>query len=235
MSGRDSSAGEPRARREPLAIQRILLSLGLGLLAWAVARALLPTYRWELHALIGWLGGAGLYLGLALYVILTTDPEQTRALATREDSGRAVSNLLVLGGSLATLAGVVFALSQVTPLQQAGRATEATVLTVIGLLAVVLSWLLIQSVYTFRYANQYFEAPEGGIVFLGEDGNPDPDPDYLDFFYLATTIGMTYQVSDTNLTKRSIRRVLTGHALIGYVYGTVLIALTINGVAGLLG
>ena len=84
--------------------------------------------------------------------------------------------------------------------------------------------------YTFRYARLYFDSPEGGIEFDG-----DETPDYLDFMYVALTIGMTFQVSDTNLSKKKIRRSLTGHALIGYVYNTVLVALTINTVAGLLG
>ena len=213
--------------KEPTAVIRLSLAAALGIL---VGVFLPPQSRWELHALAGWCASALTFLLLSGWVFLTTDAENTRRLATREDAGRALSGLIVLAGSLISLAGVIYSLTQVSGLQKAGRGTEATVLTALGLLSVALSWLLIQTIYTFRYAHLYFEEPEGGVEFQGDD-----PPDYFDFVYLAVTIGMTFQVSDTNLTQKTIRRSLTGHALIGYVYNTVLVALTINTVAGLLG
>lgn len=213
--------------KEPTAVIRLSLAAAVGLLAGIF---LPPGSKWELHALAGWCASALTFLLLAGWVFFSTDAENTRRLATREDDSRAVSSLIVLAGSLVSLAGVIYSLTQVSGLQKSGHATEATVLTALGLLSVALSWLLIQSVYTFRYARLYFEEPEGGVEFQG-----DEPPDYLDFVYLAVTIGMTFQVSDTNLTQKQIRRSLTGHALIGYVYNTVLVALTINTVAGLLG
>ncbi|WP_407540156.1 DUF1345 domain-containing protein [Deinococcus radiomollis] len=213
--------------KEPSAVVRLGVAATIGVL---VGIFLPPGSKWELHALAGWCASAVTFLLLAGWVFFTTDAENTRRLATREDDGRAVSSLLVLAGSLVSLGGVIYALTQVKELQKAGQATEATVLTALGLLSVALSWLLIQTVYAFRYAHLYFEEPEGGIDFQG-----DEPPDYLDFVYLAVTIGMTFQVSDTNLSQKTVRRSLTGHALIGYVYNTVLVALTINTVAGLLG
>ncbi|MGY2892675.1 DUF1345 domain-containing protein [Deinococcus sp. UYEF24] len=213
--------------KEPTAVIRLSLAAAVGIV---IGIFLPPGSKWELHALAGWCGSALTFLLLSGWVFFTTDAENTRRLATREDDSRAVSSLIVLAGSLISLAGVIYALTQVSSLQKAGQATEATVLTILGLLSVALSWLLIQTIYTFRYTHLYFEAPEGGIEFQG-----DEPPDYLDFVYLAVTIGMTFQVSDTNLSQKKIRRSLTGHALIGYVYNTVLVALTINTVAGLLG
>lgn len=213
--------------KEPSAAVRLGFSAVIGVL---VGVFLPPASRWELHALAGWCAAALVFLTLAFWVFFSTDGENTRRLSTREDDSRTASSLIVLAGSAVSLAGVIYALTQVNALQKAGHATEATVLTALGLLSVVLSWLTIQSVYTFRYARLYFQAPEGGIQFDG-----DETPDYLDFLYLAVTIGMTFQVSDTNLSKKDVRRSLTGHALIAYVYNTVLVALTINTVAGLLG
>jgi len=213
--------------KEPSAAVRLGLSAIIGVL---VGVFLPPASRWELHALAGWCAAALVFLILAFWVFFTTDGENTRRLATREDDSRTASSLIVLAGSAVSLAGVIYALTQVNALQKSGQATEATVLTVLGLLSVALSWLTIQSVYTFRYARLYFQAPEGGIQFDG-----DETPDFRDFLYLAVTIGMTFQVSDTNLSKKDVRRSLTGHALIAYVYNTVLVALTINTVAGLLG
>lgn len=213
--------------KEPSAVVRLTLAALVGLV---VGLFLPPDSKWELHGLAGWCAASLVFLLLSAWVFFTTDAENTRRLATREDDSRTVSSLIVLVASFASLAGVIYALTQVSGLQKSGDNTQATVLTVLGLLSVALSWLLIQAVYTFRYARLYFEAPEGGIDFQG-----DEPPDYLDFVYLAVTIGMTFQVSDTNLSQKKIRRSLTGHALIGYVYNTVLVALTINTVAGLLG
>ena len=213
--------------KEPTAVVRLSLAAALGVLAGFF---LPPGSKWELHALAGWCSASLVFLLLSAWVFFTTDADNTRRLATREDDSRAASSLIVLVGSLGSLAGVIYSLTQVKGLQQAGQNHEAALRTVLGLTSVALSWLTIQAVYTFRYARLYFEEPEGGIEF--QDAG---SPDYLDFLYLALTIGMTFQVSDTNLTQKIIRRSLTGHALIGYVYNTVLVALTINTVAGLLG
>jgi uncharacterized membrane protein len=217
--------------KEPVAVVRLTVAGVVGVL---VGIFLPPSTIWELHALAGWCAAALVFLLMSAWVFFSTDGENTRRLATREDDSRAASSLIVLAGSLISLTGVIFALSQVRELEKLGRNADATLLTTLGLLSVALSWLLIQSVYTFRYARLYFDDPEGGIDFHGEDAAGDDAPDYLDFLYLAVTIGMTFQVSDTDLSKKSIRRALTWHALLGYVYNTVLIALTINTVAGLL-
>jgi uncharacterized membrane protein len=84
-------------------------------------------------------------------------------------------------------------------------------------------------VFTLRYARTYYSEPTGGIDFNEED-----PPTYLDFAYLALTIGMTFQVSDTNLTSKPIRRTALGHAMLSYLFGAVIVALVINVVASLL-
>ena len=80
-----------------------------------------------------------------------------------------------------------------------------------------------------RYGDLYYSDPVGGVTF-----NEDEAPDYHDFAYLALTIGMTYQVSDTNLTSKPIRRAATRHALLSFLFGAVIVALAINAVASLL-
>jgi uncharacterized membrane protein len=95
-------------------------------------------------------------------------------------------------------------------------------------LTVVLSWTVVHTVYMLRYAQLYYARGGKGVEFNG--GEP---PDYRDFAYLAFTIGMTYQVSDTDLTTKPIRRTATHHALLSYLFGTVVVAMTINVVASL--
>ena len=85
------------------------------------------------------------------------------------------------------------------------------------------------TVHVLRYARLYYSEPEGGIDFGGEA------PDYTDFAYLALTIGMTFQASDTALTAKCVRRVALHHALLSYLFGAVVLAVMVNSVAGLLG
>ena len=101
----------------------------------------------------------------------------------------------------------------------------------IAVLSVTLSWAAVHTVFTLRYAREYYGGkPGGGIDFNGEDA-----PDYLDFAYTAFTIGLTFQVSDTNLTSKRIRRIALRHAILAYLFGAIIIGLTINVVATLLG
>jgi uncharacterized membrane protein len=95
--------------------------------------------------------------------------------------------------------------------------------------SVALAWTSVHTVHVLRYARLYYSPPEGGIDF-GEES-----PEYGDFAYLAVTIGMCFQVSDTDLTAKRVRRVALHHALLSYLFGTVIVAITVSAVAGLLG
>jgi uncharacterized membrane protein len=96
-------------------------------------------------------------------------------------------------------------------------------------LSVFLAWAVVQTVFTLRYAHLYYSGRAGGIDF-----NDEEEPDYRDFSYLALTVGMTYQVSDTDLRAKAIRRTVTRQALLSYLFGTVVVAVMINVVASLL-
>jgi uncharacterized membrane protein len=105
----------------------------------------------------------------------------------------------------------------------------AVALTVGAVITVVVSWLVVNTDFTLRYAHLYHSAPSGGIDFPGVEL-----PDFHDFAYLAFTVGMTYQVSDTGLLTPRFRRVLLLHAMVSYVFGAVIIATVINIVAGII-
>ena len=100
----------------------------------------------------------------------------------------------------------------------------------VALLTVVLSWTLVNTVFTLHYAHLYYTEPHGGVDF-GDDEGP---PDYRDFAYLAFTVGMCYQVSDTNLSTRHMRRTALRQGIIAYIFGVVIVATTINIIAGFL-
>jgi uncharacterized membrane protein len=94
--------------------------------------------------------------------------------------------------------------------------------------SVALAWSVVHTVFTVRYAWLYYTGSNGGVDF-----NENDSPQYSDFAYLAFSIGMTYQVSDTDLVTKQIRATALRHALLSYLFGVVIIATTINLVAGL--
>jgi uncharacterized membrane protein len=132
-----------------------------------------------------------------------------------------------VAASVASVIAVAFVLGL------AGRSQGAARMALIALGAVtaVLSWTVVNTVFTLRYADLYFASGSDGIDF-GMPGSGAP-PEYRDFAYLAFTIGMTYQVSDTDLTSKLIRSSVLRHALLSYMLGAVILAATINLVAGL--
>jgi uncharacterized membrane protein len=200
---------------------RVLLAALVGLFVFVLVLVREP---WEVAVLSGWNAAAITLIAWTLFVVWWKDGEQTARIATRQDDSRATADLLLVCASIASLAAIALGLVKAS---REGGPLEGT-LTGFAVLSVVLSWLMVQVVYMLRYARLYYG--EGG----GVDFNEEKDPDYRDFAYLAFTIGMTYQVSDTNLTTTSIRRTALHHALLSFVFGTSIIAMMINVVAGLL-
>jgi uncharacterized membrane protein len=82
--------------------------------------------------------------------------------------------------------------------------------------------------YALRYAAMYYSDPEGGVDF-----NSKEQPRFSDFLYMAFTLGMTYQVADTDLTTSAFRKATLGHAVLSFIFGTTIIATTINFIASL--
>ena len=157
-----------------------------------VGLALAPFVSWELAALTGWDGAALAFLVTVWAMIARADGERTRELATREDLTKDSARLLLLAASLASLVAVGLAL--VLAPRETGW--EQVVLLSVATLTVVLSWTVVNTVFTLRYADLYYSAPDrlGRLRRAAEDGMAE----YRDFAYLAFTIGMTYQVSDTD-------------------------------------
>jgi uncharacterized membrane protein len=205
---------------EAPAIKRLVAATVVGLLALGVAMAFSP---WQLDLLAVWDGTAAAYLIGVWLEIGRLDNAQTAATATREDDTRAMTRVLLLVTSTVSLVGVGLALAKAT---REGGSTQA-VISVFAVVTIVLSWAVVHTTYLLRYAHLYYLVPPGGIDFNGDD-----EPDYLDFAYLAFTLGMTYQVSDTDIQDPTIRRTVLAHTLLSYVFGTVIIAATINIVAG---
>jgi uncharacterized membrane protein len=188
--------------------------------------------RWQVAVLGGWDAGALVFLGSVWPIILRADAPATEHLQIRKDLTRDTARLLLLVACAASLVAVVFALHLAGLETGGGRA----VLIAIATGTVVVSWIVVNTVFTLRYATDYYRAPPGGAARIDFGGTPESaPPGYRDFAYVAFTIGMTYQVSDTSLRNRRTRRTVLVHALVAYLFGVVIVAAGVNIVAGLVG
>jgi uncharacterized membrane protein len=206
-----------------LAAKRVIVGALGGLVAAAVALSLGAS--WSVAVLAAEDVAALVFVVWVWLTIARADAEATARLARTEDSSRAAAEAVLIGAGAGSLLAVGFTLGQ------AGNAgpPEGGLLTALTIGSIAVAWLSVHTVYVLRYARLYYSPPDGGIDFHGEA------PDYVDFAYLALTIGMTFQVSDTDLTGKRVRRCALHHALLSYVFGTVIVAITVSSVAALLG
>ena len=211
-----------------------LAVVGGGLAAWLAPDSLAPLAR----AVAGWDGFAATSLALILISMYLADVEDIRRVAAGEDLPRTAASIVVIGGAMASLVAVVSLLGSLKGLPDEAKAVHLA----LGLGAVALSWSLVHSVYTLRYAHTYYDANEqgsdcGGLVFPDDTGKADEDklePNYLDFAYFAFVIGMTAQTADVGISSRAIRRTALLHSLISFLFNTAIVALTIGTVGGML-
>lgn len=172
----------------------------------------------------GWAAACALYIAWAWISVGRLDDKQAERYATREDPNRAIAEVLLLIASVGSIVAVVILIGGASKAPGAGK----VIIPIVALLSIALSWFLIHTLFTLRYASLYYTGTNGGIDF-----NEDEPPNYLDFAYVAFTLGMTYQVSDTDLKTRAIRGTALRQGLLSYLFGAVILASAVNLVAGL--
>ena len=187
------------------------------------AAAVVAKLGWRYGPAVGWIAAATVYLVWTWLAVGRLDPQSTASHATREDPTRPMTEVLVISASVASLAGVGFLL-----VSASAKGGQADIAAGVGISVVATAWFVVHTVFALRYARLYYVNDAGGIDF-----NQDERPAYVDFAYLAFTIGMTYQVSDTDLKTRTIRATALRQALLSYLFGAVVLAITVNLVAGL--
>jgi uncharacterized membrane protein len=201
---------------------RVTVMLAVGVLAFLVVGW---TWRWPYGLLVGWAAACLVYVGLTWLAIGRMDAERTKAHASREDPSRPTSDTLLLLASVASLV----ALAGVLVRANSSPETAKVLLTSVAVSSLVLSWAFVHTLYTLHYAVLYYSDASVRAI----DFNQDEPPRYLDFAYLAFTIGMTFQVSDTSVRSSAVRSAALGHALLSYLFGAVILASAVNVVAGL--
>ena len=201
---------------------RLALSAAIGAVAAAIT---VVVGNWLFAPAIGWDATAIVFTSTVWLGIWPLSAQTTNARATREDPSRTTSDILTLCAAVASLAAVAVVLVRA----HAAHGTEEGMLAFLGLLTVAVSWLTVHTIFTLRYAQMYYAEPIGGIDF----NQPDERPSYRDFAYLALTIGMTFQVADTNLKSSALRGTVLRHALLSYLFGSIVLAAAVNLIAGL--
>ena len=202
-----------------------------GLLAGLATAAMPVPLIWQLRGLLGWSVGVAVYLALAWWLCERFDAERTRERAQAQDEPSVVLFLLMLLATMACVAAIVVMMQQGKDFS----GTERTLHIAMSVVALIASWLFIQTIFAFRYAHRYYHEerqnePDGpGLQFPG-----GLDPDYFDFLYYAHVVGMTSQVSDVQVTSREMRRLTMVHSVLSFGFNMLILALSINVVAGVL-
>ncbi|PTQ94150.1 putative membrane protein [Mucilaginibacter yixingensis] len=186
--------------------------------------------NWE-QVLIPWTAFAFTITALDWVIILTCHPREIRKTASLEDSHRTLIFLFVILASVASLVAILFLLKSPKSTSDA----EVTRHVLLSMGAVVISWCLVHTIFTMRYAHLYYAPDEGSHKPIGGLQFPEePAPDYLDFVYFGFVLGTTFQVSDVEISSRPIRRLALLHGLIAFAFNTAILALSINVVSGLI-
>jgi uncharacterized membrane protein len=210
---------------QPEVTHRFALRFAAMLVVAVVVGALTTAWdSWELGLVVGWGAACLLYVSWVWLLIGHMDADATAEHARREDPARGLSDLLILVASVASLGAVAMLLTEARGESDA----RAGALAATALAGVALSWLLVHTLFTLRYAAQYFdgEALEEDVRDI--DFNTRDAPRFTDFAYVAFSVGMTFQISDTDLHTSRVRSLVLRHALLSYVFGTVVVATTIN-------
>jgi uncharacterized membrane protein len=193
-----------------------------GIAAAVVASVVAARYMQVAQAvLVGWCAGVILYLALAARIALGASAATMRQRAKGSDVSMGFISAVTLAAAVMSITAIIFDLGQ------AGQHGASALSITLVVLTLLLSWLFQQVVFAFHYAHQFYQDGKS-LAFPGTD-----EPDYWDFLYFATVIGMTAQVSDVNTCKPLIRRLIMVHSIISFFFNTAILALGVNLTAGL--
>jgi uncharacterized membrane protein len=220
---------------ETTGLQRLGYAAVAGVLVFAAATPLVPPVR----LLLAWVVAGATDLCLAWLLARNFDAPRIRGRAKAQDESAAVLFLAMVVALCASVAAIVVLLQQTHDLPPSQRGAHVA----LSMLALATSWLWIHTLFAFRYAHRYYQSEDGGpqaaeskkAASGGLDFPGEGDPDYFDFLYQSLVIGMTSQVSDVQVTSSAMRRLVTVHGLMAFVFNVVLLALGVNAAASMLG
>lgn len=220
-SGSQGNIMSTNSKQTTSARKRLVVAIVAGA-GMAVVFTLLGTAKFA--PLAAWDTTALVYGVWVWITVLHMSAAEAKSHAISENPGRGLTDVLLLVASVASIGAVGVLIIDASNSTGISKAIDIA----LGLVSIVISWGIVHTIYMLNYARQYYGKPEGGINF-----NENQPPRYADFAYLAFTIGMTFQVSDTDLQVKKLRATALKHALLSYLFGTVIIATTINTLASL--
>jgi uncharacterized membrane protein len=182
------------------------------------------------RSIVAWDVFGVVFLVLITALMIGATPADMPANATAQEEGEWTIFAIVVAGTVMSFAAIIKEFSGTKHLDPV-TAHQHVILVVTTL---VLSWLVTQIVFAMRYAHEYYTSTDGIAADKGLDFPGKVDPDYWDFVYFAFVLGMTFQVSDVQITSRKLRRLATVHGMLGFLFNTVIVALTVNLAANLL-
>jgi uncharacterized membrane protein len=202
---------------------RLFVSAAVGLLVIAVLFGMSPKNAAATNLLIGWDVGLALYFVLSVEMMARADLSHIRSRAAMQDEGALALLLLPVAAAVASLVAIFFELAFAKNAQLQGVVYAQHV--VLALTTIALSWTFIHIIFALHYAHDYYGSGEraNGLEFPGKE-----KPDYWDFVYFSFVVGMTFQVSDVQVTNRWIRRLVVTHGALSFVFNTAILAVTVN-------
>ena len=204
-----------------------------GLVVMVVIWFALPrAWSGTTRGITGWDIGVVVYLLLAAQRFISATPAEMPARAEAQQEGE----WTIFGLTLAVVIVSFLAVTgEFAAIKTVSGGTRDWAVTLVAM-TLLLSWLLTHVTFAFRYAHEFYARDDGGPdVDRGLEFPGEKEPDYLDFLYFALVLGMTFQVSDVQITSRKLRRVATLHGLLAFLFNTVIVAFTVNIAAGLMG
>lgn len=205
---------------------RLFGGLAIGLLSYF---PLLAVHPLATRIVLAWDIGIAVYLAATAELFIRSDHTNISRDAQRQQEGEwSIFALTLLGAVMSLVAIFLFS-------HAAGEKTHERYYLGFVIVTLALSWLTTNIVFAYRYAHEYYtkdidpDEIDRGLEFPG-----DENPDYLDFVYFSFVLGMTFQVSDVNIHAKKLRRLATFQGLIGFLFNTVILAVTVNIAASLL-
>jgi len=203
----------------------LFIGFGLGLISFFL---LTQVQKISFRAVLAWDIGSLIFILLTAWSFFQTKDHDISANAKRQQEGEwSVFALTLIGAVMSFIAIFLFS-------GTADHKTQRGLYLAFVIVTLTLSWLTTHVSFAYRYAHEYYtrtdgDEPDRGIVFP-----EDKFPDYMDFIYFAFVLGMTFQVSDCNITSKKLRRLATLQGLIGFLFNTVILALSVNIAASLI-
>ncbi len=208
--------------------ERLFSGVAVGLVMYPLLSGALRTTT---RGLLAWDCGVLVYLALSMYLFLTEPIERLPAHAEAQQEGEWTIFAMTLAVVVVSFVAVAGEFSIIKSMPEGWQSADVALVAV----TLLVSWLMTHFSFAFRYAHEYYSYDEGGPeIDRGLEFPGETQPDYMDFLYFSLVLGMTFQVSDVQITSRKLRRVAALHGLLSFLFNTVILALTVNIAAGLL-